>query len=379
MHAGKRLTYTIGDVSTTEADQWKSRTENLLMRLRQNMLQIPRGVSVTDFILHDGHPPLDQDLASRNETTLHELRDGYVETFANGAIEKNTLYTAGIHLDHVETTLGKRLILSGLTLAKLQKHIDRRAKDDVAPVTIKKEIDTFRSAWNWGLRMRWVDQPFPAAGLVYSKIDEKLPFMTWQEIERRIKAGAHADQLWECLFLTDAEVAELLTYVKKKTAPAWVYPAVVMAAHTGARKSEIIRARVEDIDLAAGIATIREKKRAKGVRTTRRVPISTKLADALKPLIDQQQGKTYLFGNGDKPLSVQAMHQGFSRALKNSKWSVIKGWHTLRHSFICACACRAVDQRFIDEWVGHQTEAQKVRYRHLYPSVQAAARKSVFG
>ena len=230
MYADKRLTYTIGDVSITEASQWKSRTENLLMRLRQNMLQIPRGVSVTDFILHDGRPPLDQDLASRKETTLHELREGYVETFANGAIEKNTLYTAGIHLDHVETTLGKRFILSGLTLAKLQKHIDRRAKDDVAPVTIKKEIDTFRSAWNWGRRMRWVDQPFPSAGLVYSKIDEKLPFMTWQEIKRRIQAGAHADQLWECLFLTDAEVAELLTYVKKKTAPAWVYPAVVMAA-----------------------------------------------------------------------------------------------------------------------------------------------------
>jgi hypothetical protein len=50
----------------------------------------------------------------------------------------------------------------------------------VAPVTIKKEVDTFRSAWNWGLRMGWIDHPFPAAGLVYAKSEEKLPFMTRQ-------------------------------------------------------------------------------------------------------------------------------------------------------------------------------------------------------
>ena len=38
-----------------------------------------------------------------------------------------------------------------------------------------------------------------------------------------------------------------------------------------------------------------------------------------------------------------------------------------------------IDQRLIDEWVGHSTEEQRRRYRHLYPSVQAEALKSVFG
>lgn len=374
----KQHAVTIGQVSQTEAAQWKSRAENLLMRLGQNLLEIPRGCGVTDFILHDGKPPVDPELVRHKETTLHQLRGAYIGTFSNGAIEKNTLYTAGIHLGHIETTFGKNFILSGLTLAKLQKHIDRRGKD-VSPITTKKEIDTFRAVWNWGVRMKWVDQPFPSAGLVYPKTDEKLPFMNWQEIERRIKAAGDADQLWECLYLQDKEIAELLNYVKTKKAQPWVYPAVVMAAHTGARKSEIIRARVEDVEFENAVITIREKKRAKGIRTTRRVPMSTLLARALKSLATRQHGKTYLFGPGENPLSVQAMHQALERTLDESKWSVIKGWHTLRHSFISACACRGSDQRFIDEWVGHQTEAQKVRYRHLYPSVQAAALKSVFG
>jgi len=378
IYSGQRHTLTIGKVSGSEAARWKANAENLLLLLKQGRLEVPRGVSVADFILHDGKPPVDPAISVRKETTLHQLREAYVNTVSNGAIEANTLATAKIHLAHIEETLGKNLILTGLTLGKLQEHITRRAKD-VSAVTIKKELDTFRSVWNWGLRMKWVDQPFPSSGLVYPKTEEKLPFMTWDEIERRIKAGGDAEALWECLFLDTKRVAELLGYVKTKDGPFWVYPMMVMAAHTGARRSEMIRARLEDIDLAAGVITIREKKRARGTRTTRRVSVSTQLASVLKPLLQRQEGKAYLFGDGNQPLSVQTTHKAFWRALKDSKWSVIKGWHTLRHSFISACASKGIDQRILDGWVGHQTEEQRVRYRHLYPSLQDAAIRQVFG
>ena len=65
--------------------------------------------------------------------------------------------------------------------------------------------------------------------------------------------------------------------------------------------------------------------------------------------------------------------------LKDSRWSVLKGWHVLRHSFISSLASRGIDQRLIDEWVGHQTEAMRRRYRHLTPDVQQQAIRSVFG
>ena len=267
--------------------------------------------------------------------------------------------------------------MSGLTLGKLQQHISRR-RQAVAPTTIKKEIDTFRAAWNWGLRMKWVDVPFPSGGLIYPKTDEKLPFMTWEEIQRRIAAGGDADALNEALFLQPSEISELVTFAKTKKAQPWVYPAVVMAAHTGARKSEIMCVRLEDIDLADGVLTIREKKRAKGIRTTRRVPISTLLADVLKPLMERQKGKVYLFGDGDRPLSPQAMQKALTRALKGSAWAAVT-WHTLRHSFCSALASKGIDQRLIDDFLGHQTEQQRRRYRHLLPNVTKAAVASVFG
>jgi integrase len=79
-----------------------------------------------------------------------------------------------------------------------------------------------------------------------------MPFLTWQEVERKVahQAGAaNRSELWDCLYLTRAELDELLAYVQEHAAHDWVYPLVCFAAHTGAHRSEALRARVSDVDL----------------------------------------------------------------------------------------------------------------------------------
>lgn len=71
-------------------------------------------------------------------------------------------------------------------------------------------------------------------------------------------------------------------------------------------------------------------------------------------------------------------HDHFQRTLAGSKWQVLKGWHVLRHSFISCCANSGVDQRLIDEWAGHTTEQMRRRYRHMIPSTEKQAIRSVF-
>ena len=152
----------------------------------------------------------------------------------------------------------------------------------------------------------------------------------------------------------------------------------------------MIRAEWQDVDLEAGVITIREKKRVRGKVTTRRVPMSSRLREALAALpVDNGR----LFGK----LSVQAVQKGFMRvvgkhrsgakhaetkaskqAKRRTKWSVMKGYHVLRHSFISALANKGIDQRIIDELVGHQTDAMRRRYRHLYPQTVADAVRQVF-
>jgi integrase len=212
-------------------------------------------------------------------------------------------------------------------------------------------------------------------------------------------------------------VEELLAHVKGRATHGWIYPMFVFAAHTGARRSEMLRVLVTDVDFEGGTVLIREKKRSRTQRTTRRVPLTTFLAAALRDWLVQHPGGQYLFchevevfrskkrsrttgygGGKTRPTSLKARaaavrkrqlpglgaltkneaHDHFKRALAGSKWAVVPGWHCFRHSFISLCASRGTDQRLIDEWVGHQTEEQRRRYRHLLPSAQREAIRSVF-
>jgi hypothetical protein len=78
-YLGQQQSCTLGDISQTEAQQCKTRCEQLLMRVRQGLLEVPPGVAIADFILCDGKPPVDPALALRKQTTLQELRKGYLD------------------------------------------------------------------------------------------------------------------------------------------------------------------------------------------------------------------------------------------------------------------------------------------------------------
>jgi integrase len=183
--------------------------------------------------------------------------------------------------------------------------------------------------------------------------------------------------LWDCLYLKSDEVTEFLAFAKVRAVRDYLYPMLVMAAHTGARRSELMRCRTEDVNFAEGILTLREKKRARGTTTTRRVPMSKLLAEVLTPIVAEEKG--YLLGDGDAELTDGQAHKAFMTLVKASKWKVLKGFHVLRHAFISALANKAVDQRLIDEFCGHSTEQQRKRYRHLFPAVTKAAIANVFG
>jgi integrase len=242
--------------------------------------------------------------------------------------------------------------------------------------------------------MQLIDAPFPPAPLKYPKMTEKLPFQTWEEIERRILPGvsaAEAQELWDCLFLSLDEIGELLQYVKVSSKQPFIYPMVCFAAHTGARRSELLRIKTTDVDLGVGTATIHEKKRVRGKTTTRRVPLSPFLKRVLEEWLRDHPGGRYLFTQQvgvfrskkkrAEPTQItrDEATDHFQRALAGSKWEVLRGWHVFRHSFASNCAARAIDQRLIDEWLGHQTEEMRRRYRHLFPHQQQAAIRSVFG
>lgn len=102
----------------------------------------------------------------------------------------------------------------------------------------------------------------PTDGLRYAKGEEKPPFQTRAETERQLPglARGQADELWEALYLTAAEIERPLAHVREHAAHPWIYPLLATAAHAGARRGKLLRMRTGDVDLAAGALTIRERK-----------------------------------------------------------------------------------------------------------------------
>lgn len=180
----------------------------------------------------------------------------------------------------------------------------------------------------------------------------------------------------------------------------------------------MLRVRVADVDLKAGTVLIREKKRRRDVKeSTRRVPLSPFLKQTLTtwmserpegPVLfchsgivprskkrsdttghqNEKTRKSTLAGRAEtvkkrepvasSPLTNTEASHHFRWTVADTNWEKLTGWHVLRHSFISNCAAAGVDQRLIDDWVGHTTEEMRRRYRHLIPSVEQQAIKLAF-
>lgn len=275
-----------------------------------------------------------------------------------------------------------------LTRADLQRYAEKRLKEKrgeryISPETVKREMDTFRSIWNWG-RMEYLDGPAPTNGLTLAKRDEKPPFMTWVEIETRIARGGLSDQeqtdCWASLYLTMDQIVEMLQHAKGKARYPFVRPMLSFVGYTGVRRSEMMRSRIDDFDLESRNVLIREKKRSKKKATTfRRIDLAGPLIEILKPWFDSHPGGQFSFCMPPRndgcalALTCDQARSQFRRTFQKSKWEKVRGFHVLRHSFASNLASRGVDQRIIDLWMGHQTEEMRNRYRHLLPGTLKSA------
>jgi integrase len=429
LYRGKRHTFTIGKVSEAEADAKSAQVAYLLLRLKQRLIELPPGVDVVQFVQFDGKPPAREATApDPPHLTIAAFRDRYLETH-RGSLESNTLDTAGLHFRHLARILGAGFPIRDLKLADLQGYADRRSREktvegrQISPATIRKEIVTLRTAWNWGVAMELVSGRYPNKGVRYAKVDEKPPFQTREQIERKLAAGGlkpeQIEELWHALYLQVHEIAALLVGVRQEAAYPWIYPLACTAAHTGARRSELARMQVSDVDFGEGVVTVHEKKRVKGKRSTRRAPLTPLLREALEAWLAIHPGGLALFchdgevrhskkrspttghqnGPGRSktlkgrlatvrqraerpeigPLTTGEIHDHFKRTLRGTEWRVVRGLHVLRHSFISGLAAAGVDQRIIDDIVGHCSEEMRRRYRHLTPEVKKRSVDAVFG
>jgi integrase len=318
---------------------------------------------------------------------LGEVFATYMDTLTPGSKGLNTISTENIHARHFRRVLGEKVAFDTLGVDALQRYVDKRAREGVGRETIHKELSTLRVVWAWALKRRHVATGlgWKMADLTLPKADEKPPFQTWDQITRKIERGGLTDdqqaELWECLWLDQGRTCECLAWVEKQDRYPFIHPMFAFAAYTGARRSEMLCSERDDWDFDAGVVSIRQKKADKSKTFTRRnVPIHPSLAVVMKRWFENHPGGRWTIATEDgsriKPMSATKY---FRRTVDVGKWSVLRGWHTFRHSLASNMASMGVDQRFINEILGHHTDEMERRYRHLLPMKQEQALHALFG
>lgn len=367
--------------SREDADSDLARIEDNLRQVERGWLAIPKNADVVSFLLSNGRVTATLKI---DQVTLKDLFDKYFAALPTGSLEESTIYTMKVHRKTLEAHFGKSKLVETMDLPALQEFIVKRSMDQglnglLSPTTIRKEVVTLGAVWNWAKQSKLIQGEFPSRGLKYPKGKEKPPYMPFRDVLSRTKglSEAEATELWECAFLTRDDLDELLSCVESIARHPFIYPMFVFCGHTGARRSEMARARVTDLDFRDGFITIRERKRSRETKTTRRVPMSGLLNRVMRGWVKGRSGP--LFSIEGEPLTAKGLHHHFEYTLVNSNWKDLKGWHVFRHSFISCLAAKGVDQRIIDELVGHCTEQQRRRYRHLLPNKIKASVVAVFG
>lgn len=199
--------------------------EATLQVLESGRLSVPEGVDIVSFLLSDGR--LSKSIVPTPVLTISALVARFIEALPPHSMEENSLATLRLHVRHICRIVGSKTTLNALDLAAVQRYVSQRSCEKgsrgkrISAVTIRKEIASLRSVWNWGRTQGLIDRPFPSKGLRFPKADEKPPFRTRSQIERLVETAhltrQQTEELWDGLFLYPHEAEELLDIIASRS------------------------------------------------------------------------------------------------------------------------------------------------------------------
>jgi integrase len=386
-YGGRQYNQTIVFDSRTAAERQLALVEETIIDLERGKIVMPPAADPKLFIVSGGKattrpkpaPVSNPFQAPEPPATLGMLLDRYKADLTPGSKEANTLATERIHAGHFRREMGEHVPLGTVDLAAIQRYVDARARAGTMRQTITKELATLSVIWKWGHKRGLVPPlPWDRGDLTSPKAPERPPFQTWEQITRRINQGrltkAERAELWECLWLNQAQTLEVLAWVEGHAREPVTYPLFVAAAFTGARRGELLRSERDDWNSEAAQVTLLQKKADRSKTFTRReVPIHPTLDEVMRDWFGQNPTALAFATEEGRPINGRLATRHFRRAVAGGKWAVLHGWHTFRHSFASNLASSGVDQRDINEYWCHHTEEMERRYRHLLPAKKAHA------
>lgn len=279
--------------------------------------------------------------------TFNELADEYKQH----AIDP-------VRLDYWRGVFGHDL-LSAITPARIAKQRDKLLSEETqrfaAPPTGDVEADAKRPK---AKRTGATVNRYLAA--LSSCLSYGVKTLQWLEKNPAMQITKPAENKSRVRFLSDEERTRLLDACRPH---AELYLAVVLSLTTGARQSEIMSMRYNQVDFKRKVITLHETKNGE----RRALPLVGEAFDLLKQrakVRDLKDDRVFPPTAKAKKANCLDLRQPWEAALKAAGIADFH-WHDLRHTAASYLAMSGVSLVEIAKVLGHRTLAMVARYSHL--------------
>ncbi len=183
--------------------------------------------------------------------------------------------------------------------------------------------------------------------------------LEWLEVNPVSKVHKLSEPAGRVRCLSDAERESLLSAVQEAGNP-YLYPAVLVAITTGARRMEILSLKWEDVDLNAARAVLHNTKNGE----RRGLPLVEPALGALRELYKNRGNSPFVFPSrdGTQPFDIK---RSWDKAIATAGVENFR-FHDLRHTCASYLIMNSVTMGEISELLGHKTLQMTKRYAHLF-------------
>lgn len=231
------------------------------------------------------------------------------------------------------------------------KPIFRARGPKMAPATCNRYMHSLAAVCTWAIRKRLVPR-------------------TWEHPCKRLERRRENNE--RVRFLTEAERDRLLSACKVSI---WkgLYPLVLMAITTGARRGELLGLRVADVDLQGATASIQTSKNG----DRRVMPLVPAVLEVLTEIMPSAPD-SLVFASRLRHDSPYHFEECWRRALVQAAIKDFR-FHDLRHSCASYLAQSGATLLEIADVLGHRNLSVTRRYSHLTVKHKAALVGRVLG
>jgi integrase len=246
--------------------------------------------------------------------TLAEASDRYLATKAR----KRTLKTDERILAQLKSFFGADAALSSLTASRIDEYRAMRLATRIGKAPAEHLLTA--AAINRPLAL--------LRHLLRIAHDE------WEALPAVPKIRLEKEPQGRLRWLTEEEIKKLLEACQRSR-NSKLRPAVVIAIHTGLRRSELLDLTWDRIDLSRGVIRLELTKNGK----RREVPLNEESYAELVSLGPQESGRLFEY---------ESVRKAYENAVRSAKLDDVN-FHTLRHTFASWAVMRGVSLKELQE------------------------------